>query len=69
MCETRIFLLVYDVVNFRFLFYTLKFSSVRAIINKVFLKIIDKVINFDAKKLTELHEKSKKIVPDFSITY
>jgi len=40
----------YDVVNFRFLFYTLKFSSVRAIINKVFLKIIDKATNFDAKK-------------------
>jgi len=59
----------YNVVNFRFFFYTMKFSSVRAIINKVLLKIIDKAINFDAEKLAELHEKSKKMVPDFSITY
>jgi len=68
MCEIRI-LLFYNVVNFRFLFYTLKFSSVRAIINKVILKIIDKATNFDTEKLGELHEKSKKIVPDFSLTY
>jgi len=68
MCEIRI-LLFYNVVNFRFVLYTLKFSSVRVIINKVLLKIIDKATNFDAEKLAELHEKSKIILPDFSLTY
>jgi len=47
----------------------LKFSSVRAIFNKVLFKIIDKAANFDAEKLAELHEKSKEILPDFSLTY
>jgi len=68
MCETQI-LLFYNVVNFRFLFSALKFSSVRVIFNKVLLKIIDKAAKFDAEKLSELHEKSKKILPDFSLTY
>jgi len=68
MYEIRI-LLSYNVVNFRFLFSALKFSSIRVIFNKVLLKIIDKATNFDAEKLAELHEKSKEIVPDFSLTY
>jgi len=66
--EIRI-LLFYNVVNSKFLFYAMKFSSVRAIVNKMFYKIIDKATNFDAEKLAELHEKSKEIVPDFSLTY
>jgi len=47
----------------------MKFSSVRAIINKMFHKMVDKATNFDAKKLADLHEKSKNILPDFSLTY
>jgi len=61
-------LLFYNVVNSKFLFYTLKFLSVRAIFNKRVLNIIDKATNFDAEKLAELHEKSKEVVPDFSLT-
>jgi len=68
MCEIRI-LLFYNVINSRFLLYAMKFSNVRAIVNKMFHKIIDKATNFDAEKLAELHEKSKNILPDFSLTY
>jgi len=67
MYKIRI-LLFYNVVNFRFLFSALKFSSVRTIVNKGLLKIIDKATNFNAEKLSELHEKSKEVVPDFSLT-
>jgi len=35
----------------------------------VILKIIDKASKFDAEELRALHEKSKKVVPDFSLTY
>jgi len=47
----------------------MKLSIVRDIVNKMFHKIVDKATNFIAEKLAELHEKSKKILPDFSLTY
>lgn len=58
--------LIYD---FRFIFYLLKFSIVRAAVNKLMHKIIDKASNFNTEKLAEIHEKSNKVLPDFSLTY
>ncbi|XP_036138786.1 uncharacterized protein LOC105840971 [Monomorium pharaonis] len=53
---------------YKFLIYALRFSSVRSVINKIILKILDKAVNFNIEKLAEIHEKSKKLVPDFSLT-
>lgn len=45
----------------------MKFSVVRIIANKIVRKIIDEAANYNMEKLTEIHEKSKKLVPDFSL--
>lgn len=45
----------------------MKFSSVRAVVNKIMSIVIDKAANFNEEELAKIHEKSKKIVPDFSV--
>jgi len=57
----------YNFNHFRLIFYAMKFSVVRIIANKIVCKIIDKAANYNVEKLTEIHEKSKKLVPDFSL--
>ncbi|TGZ49844.1 uncharacterized protein [Temnothorax longispinosus] len=60
--------IVYKIYKFMF-FYAFKFSTIRDIINNIIRKAMDEAANYSAEKLEEIHEKSKKILPDFSITY
>ncbi|XP_077258878.1 uncharacterized protein LOC143895546 isoform X1 [Temnothorax americanus] len=54
---------------YKFLFYAFKCLTIRNIINSMTRKSLNKAANYSAEKLEEIHEKSKKTVPDFSITY
>jgi len=67
--KIRIVCVFYVSCNFRFVFYAMRFSYVRAITNKLIRKLIDKALNFNEEEKAEIHEKSKKMLPDFSLIY
>ncbi|KAL0099577.1 hypothetical protein PUN28_019769 [Cardiocondyla obscurior] len=54
---------------YKFLFYGMKFPSVRKMVNKIIHYIVYTAENYDKKKLNNIHEKSIKLLPDFSIAY
>lgn len=71
--KASIFRVVYNCYyfnNFRFLLrYAMRFSIVRSCINRLMHKIFETALNFEPAKLTELREKSKQQVPDFTIGF
>lgn len=56
--------------NFRFLIrHAIKFSSLRAIFNKILWNIMNEATNYSPEKLVELQEKSEKQLSNLPAMY
>ncbi|XP_070525230.1 uncharacterized protein [Cardiocondyla obscurior] len=52
---------------YKFMFYGMKFSSVRKTVNKIVRHVFYQAYNFGEKELEIIHKKSNKLLPDFSL--
>lgn len=59
--------IIYKIWKFM-LHYALKLSSIRSFFNKVLVDSLNKMVNCSPEKKMQLHVRSKKETPDFSVT-